>query len=289
MTDNRPLLGIAFFVSANFLTAAVNAVSKYLTDEMHGLQVAWGYFVAMAVFVIGYAAVRRMTPGAIMNTRRIGLQLLRAGLLVLTLWALFVGLAFIPLGDATAIVFAAPLIVTALSGPLLGERVGLHRWSAVLVGLLGTFVVIRPGSGIAHWAVLLPLASAVAFAFFQIATRKLASTENTFVTLFYTSAGAALLSSALVVFVWTPVDLRQAAILFGAGALGAAAHFCTIRAFAVAQASFLAPFNYVRLVWAIVLGYLIFHEVPAANVWIGSLIVVGSGLYVLMRERRLAG
>ena len=137
MSENRAFLGIVFFIGANFLTALVNAIAKYLSLDIHALLVTWGYFVGMTVVVIGYAVATRMRPAAVFATKRLGMQLLRALLLVLTLWTLFVGLTFIPLADAVAIVFAAPLIITALSGPLLGERVGPHRWGAVLVGLVG--------------------------------------------------------------------------------------------------------------------------------------------------------
>lgn len=287
MTSSRPLIGVAFFVAANFLTAAVNAIAKYLSVETHALQVTWGYFIAMTVFVGGYALIKRMPPREIIGTQRMGLQLLRAVLLVLTLWTLFVGLTYIPLADAVAIVFAAPLIITALSGPLLGEKVGVHRWGAVLVGLCGIVLVVQPGEGTIHWAVSLPLASAVAFSLFQIVTRKMAGTETTFVTLFISCAGAAVLSTPVALYVWAPMDLTQTAIMLGSGALGAAAHFFTIRAFNVAQASFLAPFNYVRLVWAIVLGYVIFGDVPGPYVLLGSAVVIACGLYVMMRERRL--
>jgi len=287
MTSNRPFIGIAFFVSANFLTATVNAMSKYLSVEIHALQFTWGYFVAMTAFVAGYAAIKRLRPREIFATKHLGLQLLRAVLLVLTLWTLFVGLTYIPLADAVAIVFVAPLLITALSVPLLGEKVGIHRWGAVLAGLLGIFIIVRPGSTAMDWVLLLPLASAIAFALFQIVTRKMAGTESTFVTLFYSCAGASVLSTPVAVYVWSPLDIRQTAIMLAAGALGAAAHFFTIRAFNAAQVSFLAPFNYVRLIWATALGYLIFGDVPSAYVLLGSAIVIASGLYVMMRERRL--
>ena len=116
----------------------------------------------------------------------------------------------------------------------------------------------------------------------------MAGTETTFVTLFYSCAGAALLSTPVALYFWSPLDGRQLAILLGAGALGAVAHFFTIRAFGLAQASFLAPFNYVRLLWAIGLGYLVFGDVPGPYVLLGSAIVIACGLYVMMRERRLA-
>jgi len=286
MKDDRPLFGIAYFCVAILLTAIVDAISKYLTREIHALQIAWGYFVGIAFCVLCYAIVRRLPGRAVFGTARMPLQVLRAALLVMTISTLFAGLKYIPLADVTAITFSAPLIIAALSGPLLGEKVGMHRWGAVVVGMAGVLIVIRPGGDVVQWAVLLPLATAFGFATFQMATRRLASTEPTFVTLFYTSAGSALMSSVLVVFYWMPLDLRQAAYLFGIGVLGAGAHFCFIRSFEEAEASFLAPFNYTKIVWVIGLGYLMFGDFPAPHVLLGSTIIITSGLYVLMRERR---
>lgn len=289
MTNDRPLTGIAYFCLAIVLTATVDAISKYLTREIHPLLIVWGYFTAIAFFVLLYAAARRLPARAICGTERAPLQILRAALLVMTIGTLFAGLKFIPLADATAITFSSPLIVAALSGTLLGERVGIHRWAAVLVGMSGVLIVIRPGGDVVRWAVLLPLVSAFGFATFQMTTRRLASTERTFVTLFYTSMGCFVISSVMIVFVWTALDLRQAAYLLGIGALGAGAHLCFIRSFEVAEASFLAPFNYTKLIWVTGWGYLLFGELPAPHVILGSVIIVASGIYVLMRERRRAG
>ncbi len=285
MPDSRPLVGIAYFSAAIFLTATVDAISKYLTLEMHAFQVVWGYFVGIFLFVLCYVAVTRMPSRDIFLTRRLPLQVLRAALLVFTITTLFTGLAFIPLAEATTITFLAPLIIAALSAPILGERVGIHRWCAVIIGMSGVLIVIRPGGDVVQWAVLLPLAAAFGFATFQIATRLLASTEPTFVTLFYTSVGGALMSSVIVLFIWQPLNLRQVAILLGIGALGAGAHLSFIRAFEFAQASFLAPFNYVKLVWVTALGYLMFGDIPAQHVVVGSAVIIASGLYVLWRER----
>ncbi|NKB58630.1 MAG: EamA family transporter [Alphaproteobacteria bacterium] len=288
MTKNRPFLGIAYFIAASFQTAAVEAVTKYLTDEMHALQIVCGYFTAIAFFLLLYAAIVRMPLHQIYVTGRPGLQFLRAASMVLTLGTLFAGLKYIPLADATAITFSAPLIITALSAPILGEKVGIHRWSAVVVGMAGVLIIIQPGDATMHWAVLLPLAAAVGFAIFQIVTRQLAYTEAAFVTLLYTSAGGALMSSVLMMLVWTPLDVRQTAILLGIGALGAGAHVCFFRAFVFAQASFVAPFNYVKLIWVTAFGYMLFGDIPASHVILGSGVIIASGLYVLMRERRRA-
>ena len=287
MSDDRPFHGILYFCIAILLTATVDANSKFLSAVLHPLQVVWGYFFSSALFVLLAALLRRMPAAEVYRTSRVPLQILRAGLLMITISTLFAGLKFMPLADVTAITFASPLFVAALSGIVLGERVGLHRWAAVVVGMTGVLIVIRPGSGVMQLAVLLPLISAFGFGTFQMATRRLASTEPTFVTLFYTSVGCAVMSSILVVFFWTPLDWSQAAGLLGLGAMGAGAHFFFIRSFEEAEASLLAPFNYAKLIWVVALGYVLFGEVPTPHVLLGSVVIIASGLYVLMRERRV--
>ena len=270
--------------SIGFITV-VDTIAKYLTAELHALQLVWGYFLGIAVLLGGYAALTRDRQHPL-TTRRLPTQLLRAGLLVTSIGALFVGLTYLPIADATAISFMSPLFITVLSVPLLGERVGPHRWAAVVIGLAGVLIIVRPGGGIAHWAAAMPLISAVAFAGYQIATRLLAATEFTFTTLFYTGIGGFIWISLAVPFVWVWPTPTQWGIFLGLGALGVAAHLCLIRAFALAQASLLAPFNYTKLIWAAVLGYLVFGDVPSLNTLAGSAVIIASGLYVVWRERR---
>lgn len=284
-SENRALTGILFFVAANLLTAIVDAVAKLMTRDVHALQITWGYFVSMAILVGGYALVARLPRARYVNTKRVGLHLARSALLVATISALYIGLTHIPLADAVAIMFSAPLFITALSVPILGERVGRHRWSAVVIGLVGVIVIVQPG-GAMRWPVLMPLAAALSFAAFQILTRRLMATEPPLVALFHISVGACLWSSLIVVFVWSPLSLDQAAMFAGIGVLGVFAHLCIVKAFQAAQASFLAPFNYVKLIWATVLGYVLFGEIPDNRVFAGGAIIVATGLYVLWRERR---
>ena len=283
--ENRALAGILFFITGNLLTAIVDAVAKSMTRDVHALQITWGYFTTMAVLVGGYILIARLPRARFMDTKRAGLHLARSALLVTTVSALFVGLTYIPLADAVAIMFSAPLFITALSVPFLGERVGIHRWSAVIVGLAGVIVIVQPG-GAMQWPVLMPLAAALSFAAFQILTRGLMVSEAPLVALFYISTRACLWSSLIVVFVWSPPTLEQAGTFAGMGVLGVFAHLCIIKAFQAAQASFLAPFNYVKLVWAAVLGYLMFGDIPANRVLVGSAVIIATGLYVLWRERR---
>ena len=280
-------LGILLFLASVGFITVVDVIAKYLTAEMHAFQIVWGYFFGiflyLALYALGLGRGRRRN---LLRTTRPGLQVVRSALLVFSISSLFIGLTYLPIAEATVIGFMAPLFIVVLSAPILGERVDIHRWIAVLIGLAGVIVIVRPGGGIAHWAAIMPLVGAVAFALYQIATRVLAQSETTATTLFYTAAGGFFWTCLLVPFVWvTPTLLHWLAFLF-TGALGAAAHFCLIKAFERAQASLLAPINYSKLVWATLAGYLVFGDLPGLDTAAGCALIVASGLYVLLRERR---
>ena len=277
--------GALFLVMSNGLTATVDTAAKYMSPSLHGVQVVWGYSLAITVLVLGYAAIRPEPLRRAFATRRPLLQLGRGAMLFATISMLFMALAYLPLADVIAISFAAPLFITLLAVPLLSERVGAHRITAVVVGLAGVAIVMRPGAGVFEWAALLALASAVFFALFQLTTRVLAATEPPFTTLLYMGIGSLACSSLAVPFFWAPISAFEAAVFVIIGALGVAAHVCMIRAYEFTQASFLAPFNYAKLLWAVALGYAIFGDVPQLNVIAGSVVIITSGLYVLYRER----
>ena len=286
MSSDRNLhTGALFLVMSNGLTATVDTVAKYMSPSLHGVQVVWGYSLAITVLVLGYAAFRPEPLWRAFATRRPLLQFGRGAMLFATISMLFVALAKLPLADVIAISFAAPLFIILLAAPLLSERIEVHRFAAVVLGLAGVAIVMRPGAGVFEWAALLALASAVFFAFFQITTRVLASTESPFTTLLYTGIGALACSSLAVPFFWAPISALEMMVFAVIGGLGVAAHVCMIRAYAFTQASFLAPFNYAKLLWAVALGYLVFGDVPQLNVIAGSAVIVASGLYVLYRER----
>ena len=286
MTSTRhPHTGALFLVMSNGLTATVDAAAKYMSPSLHGVQVVWGYSLAITVLVLGYAAVRPESLRRAFSTRRPLLQFGRGAMLFVTISMLFVALAYMPLADVIAISFAAPLFIVLLAAPLLSERVGAHRIAAVVVGLAGVAIVMRPGAGVFEWAALLALASALFFAFFQITTRVLAATEAPFTTLLYTGISTLACSSVAVPFFWAPISTFEIGVFAVIGGLGVGAHVCMIRAYEFTQASFLAPFNYAKLLWAVALGYLVFADVPQPHVIAGSGVIVASGLYVLYRER----
>ena len=221
----------------------------------------------------------------LVKTDRIVVQLMRPAFLAASITSLFLGLTYLPIAEATTIGFTAPLFITALSGPILGEKVGVHRWLAVFIGLIGVLVIVRPGGGLWYWASLMPFVGAIFFAIFQIITRLLSNTERTNTTLFYTGLGGFFWTSIMVPFVWTTPSLLHWVVFLLTGAMGATAHLCMISAFNRSEASLLAPFNYTKLLWVSVLGFLIFGDVPSLNMWIGATIIVAAGFYIIYRER----
>jgi drug/metabolite transporter (DMT)-like permease len=178
--------------------------------------------------------------------------------------------------------------VTALSVPLLKEKVGVRRWAAVILGFASVLVIIRPGVEILHWAVFLPLLVAVCFALYQIATRLLSTTDDSLTTLFYSATAGAVAMTVILPFQeWRWPDVAGWGLMAFLGLIGSLGHFVMIRAFAHAPASSLAPFSYLNLVWATLLGIALFGDWPDGWTFLGAAMLAGSGIYVLYRERRL--
>lgn len=280
------------FVLAVLYISIVDTTAKAFTDELHGVQLVWGYFVGIAISLVVYFTISlargKIGPNerAALRPKNPKLQLLRTFFLAFTVGTLFMGLAELPIAEATAISFLSPLMITALSAPILKERVGIHRWTAVLVGFMGVLIIVRPGSGIASWAALLILVSAFSFACFQISTRILSYTDASLTTLLVTGLGGLFWTSLAVPFFWSETTTTHWLVFLGTGALGAGAHLHMINAFKDAEASVLAPMAYTKLIWVTILGYVLFDDFPSLNTWIGSALIIAGGLYIVYREQR---
>ena len=272
-------------ISAFAVFACLDTTAKHLGQS---------YPVAMVVFaryigalILSAAPVLFFGGLGSFRTERLGLQALRSVLLITATACNFTALQFLPLAQTSSIMFAAPLLVCALSVPLLGERVGPRRWAAVVVGFLGVMIIIRPGTADFHWAVFLSLGATSATALYQIATRKLAATDSAETTLLYTSMVGAVLIAPIMPFNWQTPDWTAAGLMLFLGFCGAFGHYMLIRAHHLAPAPTLAPFTYTAILWMTALGYVVFGDVPSVWTLAGGAIVIGSGLYVLQRERRL--
>jgi drug/metabolite transporter (DMT)-like permease len=273
------LLTMVFFIAAD-------AIAKYLTQTYSVIEVTWGRFVFHLALLLPLFAGRRALT--VFRTSRLRLQLARSVMQIGSTVLYFSAIALLPLTTATVIAFAQPLLLTIFSVPLLGEKVGLRRWSAVLLGFVGVLIIVRPGGGaalgVSHWAMMLPLATAAVSAFYQIATRLVATHDPAETSLFYTAVAGAIVASAAVPFAWQTPDLAGWGLMLATGALSATGHYCIINAFMRAPASVLAPFSFTQLIWATLLGYVIFGDLPDGATLLGALVIIGSGLYVFYRE-----
>ena len=221
-----------------------------------------------------------------LRTRRLYGHVGRALVGLTALYVFFLSFSLMPLADAYAISFAAPLFVTALSVLLLKETVGPRRWSAVLVGFVGVLVMIRPGLGVFQPVALLPLLGAVLYAGVVIVIRVLSRTESSVAIVFYFTVTGGVLSGLLVPFVWVTPDARDLLMLAGVGVVGACAQLAMTGAFRSAEVSLVVPFEYSAMLWAVLVGYAVWGDVPGVHIWIGVPIVVASGIYIALREIR---
>ncbi len=279
------LRGVLWMLLGMSCIGILDGAAKYLGLRLNGVEVAWGYFVATFACIAAYtAATRSSAAPRRLRSRRPWLQVGRAACLVSSLSCLFVSLHYLPLAEATAINFTGPLFIVALSGWILGERIDLGRWLAVAAGMAGALIVVRPGAAVFHWASVLPLVGAFFFAVFNIVTRLLRSADSPLATLVHTFGIGSVLISFALPFVWVTPTLAEGLVFAATGVLGFLAHFSIVRSLELADASTVAPLNYVRLVWAIGIGFVLFGDVPGAATLAGGAIIVASGLYVACRE-----
>lgn len=263
--------------------AGINATAKYLTLSYPVIQVVWARYT---FHVLLLAALLGPRLPRVMKTGRPGLQLTRSCLLTVTTILFFNAISRIPLADASAIMYTAPLLVTALSMPLLGERVGPRRWFGVVAGFAGALVIIRPGAGIMQYAALLPLGAACTHALYQLATRRVSHTDRPLTSLAYTPLMGMVATSAVVPFFWTAPDPRGWLLMALLGLFGGAGHFMLIKAFQASPAATVTPFSYTNLIWATLFGYFLFGDLPDAWTVLGAVAVAASGFYIFRREQR---
>jgi drug/metabolite transporter (DMT)-like permease len=275
---------IASIVVAMFLFTVLDALVKLLAARGYS---TWQLVFCRSLFsfIVLLPLVRAQGGWRTLATTRLVQHLGRAATGMGALWFWFYSYRQIPLADAYALSFSAPLFMTALSVPLLGERVGAHRWGAVLVGLCGILIMVQPGSGVFDPSALVVLLAAVLYALAIIQIRGLGATETTLRIVFYFTLLCTVVSAASLPFSGRlPQSWDDAALLVAIGLLGGFAQLCMTDAYRRAPVSIVAPFDYTAMLWAVLLGMALFDDRPGWPVLTGAAVVIASGLYILHRE-----
>lgn len=279
--SDQPLRGILLLMGSTIFLACSDAMAKYLARTLPPVEVAWLRFATFALILAPFILAN---PG-ILRSVRPGLQTLR-GLAMLASSLFFItGLQFLPIAEASATGFIAPIFVTALSVLLLSEKVGRRRWAATVAGLCGVMIIVRPGTAAFNVASIFPILSALTWACTLVATRLISGADRVLTTMAYAALVGFLVLSAIVPLYWVTPAWTEIAIGAAIGVAATTGHWIVVLAFRYADASVLAPFSYSQLLWVTLLGFLVFGEVPDLWTAAGAAIIVASGVYTAHRER----
>ncbi|HLS19181.1 MAG TPA: DMT family transporter, partial [Paracoccaceae bacterium] len=265
-----------------FLFTCMDACAKYLLERNNTVMVVWARFASQTALVLAISAPQL---GTLARARRPGLQLVRSALHSFSTGLFFLSLNFMQLAEAAAVFEVAPLLITVLAAWILAEKVGPRRWAGVAIGLGGALIIIRPGLDVFQPAALLPLGAALTMAGFQITTRMIGTADRMGTTMLYSALVGLIGASAVLPWFWETPSMADALLMATFGWLGYLGHLVLVYALAQAPASTLAPYNYADFLWALLIGFLVFSELPDAPTLIGAGVILGSGIYVWHRER----
>jgi drug/metabolite transporter (DMT)-like permease len=280
------LMGILLVVFSAAMFGVVDGLSKVLVQIASPAQIVWGRYGLALLFLLITRPPSSLPSLFVTKQRR--LQIIR-GLtpLAVSLGMVF-GVRYLPLADTTAILFAAPLLMVALSGPMLGEHIHRSAWVAVAIGFVALLIIARPGLSVLSQFAIFPLIAAVFYALLQIFTRKLsAAGERPMTTLAWTLTTGTIASTPFVFLFWEPLDLGGWALMLGLGAAFGISQLTMIAGLARAPVSLVAPLTYVQIISAVIFGLIVFGEMPDGWTLLGIAMIVGSGLYVI-RTRQAA-
>lgn len=281
--------GILLMIATTFIFAAQDGISAYLAKEYNTFVVVMIRYWFFAAFVL---AIATRSPGGIKGTARtdqLGLQIGRGALLALEICVAIYGFTLIGLVESHALFATYPLIITALSGPLLGERVGWRRWAAVGAGFVGMLIILEPGRGVFDPVAMIPLGSALLFALYGVATRYAAGRDTTATSFFWTGIVGAVIMTAVGLPNWQPMTGADTLWMLALCMTGVLGHWMLIRCYELAEASAVQPFAFFHQIFAAAVGIAIFAETLRANVAFGSAIILAAGIFALWRAHRQAG
>ena len=277
--------GILLMIAATFIFAVQDGISQHLSREYNVYMVVMIRYWFFAAFVIAIAARQPGGVRGVARTTQPWLQASRALLLVAEIIVALIGFVILGLVQSHAVFASYPLIVAALSGPILGERVGWRRWIAIGVGFLGMLIILQPGTGVFHPAAIIPLISAVMFAVYSLLTRYAARKDSTATSFFWTGTVGALAMTAVGLPNWEWMSGPDWGWMAALCVTGASGHWLLIRCYEFAEASAVQPFAYFHLIFGSAIGMLVFAEVLHLNVGVGAFIIVAAGLFTLWREQ----
>ncbi|MFY2823164.1 DMT family transporter [Ruegeria sp. MALMAid1280] len=284
--QNNTRAGIALMIAATVVFALQDGISRHLAGTYNTYMVVMIRYWFFAAFVIALAA---RSPGGLVaatQTSQLGLQVFRGVLLAAEICVAVYAFTVLGLIDSMAVFICYPLLVAALSGPVLGEQVGWRRWVAIGVGCIGVLIILQPGVGVFNpWAII-PLISAFLFALYGLLTRYAARKDNAATSFFWTGVAGAVAMTLVGMWFWEPMaraDWAWMALLCVSGVLG---HWLLIKCYEMAEASAVQPFAYFHLVWTAIIGISVFGEALRPAVILGAALVVAAGLFTLWRERR---
>ncbi len=274
--------GIAFALIAFSIFSCADAGVKWLTERYSVFQII---FVSNLFTLIPVALLIRHEGGLHkLRPRHPWLVGLRSILLAIDMVLVFYAFTELPLADAYALIFAVPMVVTALSVPILGEKVGWRRWSAVVVGFIGVLIVLRPGIAELKAGHIAAISSALFFGLSLILVRRMGKDESTGGLIFWMVVALLAVSAPIMPEVYVPMSWPDLGLMAVLGLLSGAGHLMLIRAFRLAPSAIVAPFHYSQMIWAVFFGLFLFGDIPDAWVISGSAVIIGSGLYILWRE-----
>ncbi|MFU8899692.1 EamA domain-containing membrane protein RarD [Roseinatronobacter thiooxidans] len=285
MTEQNNTLGIWLMIATAFVFAMQDGLSRHLAGEYNVFMIIMIRYWFFASFVIVVAARQAGGLRSAVATKQPLVQIFRGVLLALEICVMVTAFVVLGLVESHAVFAVYPLLIAALSGPVLGEKVGWRRWVAIGIGFLGVLIILQPGFGVFQPAALIPLLAAFMFALYGLLTRYVARDDSAAVSFFWTGTTGAVTMTAIGIWFWEPM-VQSDWLWMGLLCLTSAfSHYLLIRAYEVAEASAVQPFAYLQLPFAAALGILVFHEAIRTNVLIGAGVVVGAGLFTLWRAR----
>jgi drug/metabolite transporter (DMT)-like permease len=285
MTESNTRLGILLMLATTFVFATQDGISRHLASEYNVLMVVMIRYWFFAAFVMAVAARKSGGLRKAATTVQPLLQTVRGLLLAAEVCVMVLAFTLLGLVESYAVFISYPLIIAALSGVVLGERVGWRRWTAIGVGFIGVLIVLQPGFRVFSPAALIPLLSALMFALYGLLTRFAARKDSTATSFFWTGTVGAVFMTVIGIWFWEPMTAPDWIWMGALCVTGALGHWLLIRCYEVAEASAVQPFAYFQLVFGSAFGIFIFGETIATNVAIGAAVVIAAGLFTLWRER----